>query len=266
MLFRAELCFAVGLLAISSAAKAASSGGRYSTRPLTLGQQTLRLDLAPPDFALLDSGEINEGRGVAFTAGNVQTSFGFGAGLSYGVTDDVELGALLLPLLLYPDVRYGDAEAFGRFRLVRGGFELALQASAQLPTHTYGGLAFGIPMLVRAGTNARIDTGPELELLLPRVRGSIDAYTNLDVPLAVHWDLGEGGFIGLRTGVFVPRLTGRDTIIKLGLQGGPILADGNLDLVFWLLFPELFHPAVRHDWFVADHFQLGAGISVRFGT
>jgi hypothetical protein len=29
---------------------------------------------------------------------------------------------------------------------------------------------------------------------------------------------------------------------------------------------ELVHPAVRHGWFVGDHCQLGAGISVRFGT
>jgi hypothetical protein len=134
MLCRTDLCLAVGLLAVSSAAEAASSGGRHSTRPLTLGQQTLRLDLAPPDLALLDYGEINEGRGVAFTrAGNNQTYFGLGAGLSYGVIDDVELGALLLPLLVHPEVRYGDAEAFGRFRLVSGGFELALQAGAQPP-------------------------------------------------------------------------------------------------------------------------------------
>ena len=36
--------------------------------------------------------------------------------------------------------------------------------------------------------------------------------------------------------------------------------------LIWLLFPELFHPAVRHGWFVADHFQVGVGISVRLGT
>jgi hypothetical protein len=261
MRFRTEL--ALVLFSVGSTAQAASSGGRYSTRPLTLGQQTLRFDLAPPDFALLDSGEINEGRGIAFTrASNGQTYFGLGAGLSYGVTDDVELGALVLPLLLHPEVRYGDAELYGRFRLVSGGFELALQAGGQLPTHTYGGFAFGMPMLVRAGTSARIDFGPELELMLPRR----DTYANLDVPFAVHWDLGEGGFFGLRTGVFVPRFEGRGTSIKFGIQGGPILADGDLDLVFWFLFPELFHPAVRHGWFVADHFQIGVGISVRFGT
>jgi hypothetical protein len=182
--------------------------------------------------------------------------------LSYGVTDDVEVGALLLPLLLHPQVRYGDAELYGRFRLVSGRFELALQAGGQLPTHTHGGVAGGIPMLIRAGTSARIDTGPELELMLPRG----GAYANLDVPLAVHWDLGEGGFFGLRTGVFVPHFEGRDTSIKFGLQGGPILAHGDLDLVFWFLFPELFHPAVRRGWFVADHFQVGVGISVRLGT
>jgi hypothetical protein len=264
MSLRVPLALTGVLLSVSSAAAGASSGGRYSTRPITLGQQTLRLDLAPPDFALLDSGEINEGRGLAFTrAGNGQTYFGIGAGLSYGVTDDVELGALLLPLLLHPQVRYGDAEAYGRFRLVSGRFELALQAGAQVPTNTYGGVAFGVPMLARVGRSARIDFGPELEVMLPRARGG--TYANLDVPFAVHWDLGQGGFFGLRSGVFLPQMHGNDTTVKFGLEGGPILADGNVDLVFWLLFPEMFHPGVLHGWFVGDHFQLGAGLSVRFG-
>jgi len=258
-----------GLLALAARAEAAPSGGRYSARPLTLEARTLRLDFAPPDFALLDSGEVNEGRGVRLSRGaDHQIYFGIGAGLGYGITDNVEVGALVLPLLLHPTVRYGDAEVYGRFRLLHGGrFALGLQAGLQLPTDTRTAAAFGVPMLAHVGDSVRLDFGPELEIPFYRDRGSMRPHANLDFPFAVAWDLGAGGFVGLRTGVFVPGAWPRDTSVKFGVQGGPILADGNVDLVLWVLWPTLLVPgAAPRDQVQPDHFEVGVGATIRLGT
>ncbi|MFC1642440.1 hypothetical protein ACFL5O_07105, partial [Myxococcota bacterium] len=124
----------------------------------------------------------------------------------------------------------------------------------------------------RVGTRARIDFGPELEIPMPRtdVDGDgdreMDPRANLDFPFAVHWGFGASGFFGLRTGIFLPEMRARDVSVKLGIEGGPILADGDVDWVFWFLWPALLRPGHDPGPLNGDEFQLGTGLSIRIGT
>lgn len=235
------------VLAVSTAAKAEG----YLSRPLTLPARTLRIDGGPPDFGLLDSGEIGEGRGLRVHKweGNRSVASTLALGLGFGITDELEVGGKVLPFQLTPDADLQDLEAYLRFALLRSaGFDLALQAQLQLPDGDIG-LAFGVPMVIR-GDSFRLDTGGEVEFVFEGSRA------NLDIPFAFNFALGGGAFLGGRTGVFVADM---DTVaVPLGIQGGAAASD-QLDLMAWFLWPAFMTPFEDRK-FNLPSWQVGLGV------
>ena len=258
---RASLSAAValGALLISSLAWGEQIG-RYSVRTLTLGSGTVRIDGGPPDWGYFHPGSpqwINENRGLRLRTDvdAEQTWAWLGLGLAVGVIDEVELGALLLPVRLTPDADIDDLEMYGRFAFLEGDFEMAGQVTLQLPTQTEFGLGLGLPMLVHATSALRIDTGFEVEMLF------WDAtVVNVDLPLALTWDIGRGGFLGLRTGMYVWDMG--ELIVPTGLHGGGVVADGRVDIAGWFMWPAFLHTG-GDDPFELDTFELGFGVNAR---
>jgi hypothetical protein len=225
-----------------------------------LGTGTVRIDGGPPDFGYFHPGSpqwINENRGLRFRVDRdaEQNWTWMGLGLAVGATDQIEFGGLLLPLRLQPDTEFDDLELYGRFAVVDGDFELGVQVTGQLPTETEFGLGVGLPMLAHATESLRIDTGVELEVLFfdPTV-------ANLDVPLALTWEVGGHGFLGPRTGVYVWDFDA--VMIPAGIHAGVVLADGHLDLAAWFMWPALLHDD-REDALEVSTFEFGFGINGR---
>jgi hypothetical protein len=248
----------LGLLGWSAAAEA-DQIGPFASRSLTLGSGTVRIDGGPPDFGYFHPGGpqwINENRGFRLRADtNLDQQWAWlGIGAAVGVTDEVELGGLLLPFRLTPDADFDDMEGYGRFAFLYGDFEMGFQVTLQLPTQTEWGLGLGLPMLAHATEQMRIDTGIELELLFWD-----EEIANLDVPLAFTWDVG-GGFIGPRTGLYIWDFD--VVIVPAGLHGGGVLADGHLDLAAWFMWPEFLH-GERDDLIDINVFEVGLGINGR---
>ena len=234
--------------------------GPYSIRNLTLGSGTVRIDGGPPDWGYFHPGSpqwINENRGLRIRADNNmdQTWAWLGLGLGVGVTDDVELGGLLLPIRMRPDSDIDDLELYGRFAFLDGTFEMAGQATVQLPTQTEPGLGLGLPMLVHATRAMRIDTGAEVEVLFWE-----DTVVSLDLPLAFTWDLGRAGFLGLRTGMYYWDMDA--LLIPAGIHGGGVLADGRVDIAGWFTWPG-FLATERNDALEVNTFELGFGVNAR---
>ena len=218
--------------------------GSYAGRSLTLGAGTVRLDAGPPDWGYFHPGGpqwIGENRGlrVRVDTQNDQTWVWAGLGLAVGATNELELGGLLLPIRVTPDTTYDDMELYGRYALLDGDFELGAQVSVQIPTETEAGLGLGLPMLVHATRDLRIDTGAELEILFwdPTV-------TNLDIPLALTWNVVGSGFLGFRTGVYVWDFDA--LIVPTGLHAGGVVADGRVDLGGWFMWPGFLHTDREH--------------------
>ena len=176
-----------------------------SQRGLVLGVGELRGDFAPRDFGLLFGGI--GGRSLTqdipgFRVGRLgyfdQTRLTLTAGAALGVVDGLEVGALLLPVYLAPDGDFGDIEAYGRYRFLSGDVEVGAQVTVALPTHTRFGIGLGAPVLFHLG-QMRIDTGVELELIF-----TDPTVVDLDIPAAFTFDIGDGLFAGVRTGLYAP--------------------------------------------------------------
>jgi hypothetical protein len=177
-----------------------------------------------------------------------------GLGLAYGATEDIEVGGLLLPLRLGPDTTVDDLELYGRFRFLRGDFEMGAQVTLQLPAETTWGLGLGLPMLAHATQRMRIDTGIELEILF----WDADTEVSLDLPLAFTWDVGRIGFLGPRTGIYVDDMNA--LLIPAGIHGGVVVAKGHLDVGGWFMWPG-FIGTERDDPFDVRAFELGFGLN-----
>jgi len=223
----------------------------YAARPLNAQKGMVRLDFGPSDFAYMDSGEINSGRGLrADTGPGGGDSFGVGMGISAGLFDCFELGALVAPVRIVPDLAYGDAEVYGRTRVTSW---LSAQLAFQLPTETDFGMGIGLPMLFPIGDSLRLDTGVEAELVF-----ADDFRGNLDVPVALNVNLGEIAFAGVRTGVFLSDFA--DLAVSAGLQGGVLLED-RADITLSFSWPRLVWTGAG-DSFNGDVINITLGLTV----
>ncbi len=256
--YRFSVVGALGLgLYLAAGAARADQIGPYASRSLTLGQGTFRIDGGPPDYGYFHPGSpqwINENRGLRLRSWDNDEASWLGVGLAYGATDDIEVGGLLLPLRLDPDTTVDDLELYGRFRFLRGDFEMGAQATLQLPAETEFGLGLGLPMLAHATPRMRIDTGFELEMLF----WEPDTVVNLDIPLAFTWNVGRAGFLGPRTGIYVWDMDA--LLIPAGVHGGVVVAKGHLDVGGWFLWPG-FIGTERDDPFDARTFEVGFGLN-----
>ncbi len=188
----------------------------YAKRGLVLGQGGLRADLAPRDFGLgfggvggrsitQDVPGLRIGRRDSYVPGlegvraaPEQTILQLTVGAGFGVTDELEVGTVLLPVHIAPNGDFGDIEFYGRYALLQGEVDVGAQLTLALPTNTRFGIGLGAPVIFRMGP-VRIDTGAELELLF-----GDDTAVDLDLPVAVAIDVGDGFFFGIRSGFFVP--------------------------------------------------------------
>lgn len=173
----------------------------YQQRPLTLPKGTLRPELA-----------------FVFTSYPApfddQNRVHFYAGLGAGVTDDFELGAMVMPLRLAPDFEYGDRgfglppavtpwfghnrpSIYGRYRFVEGEVEVGLDVHFVLPAPKPFQLAVGIPFLFRISDVVRIDTGFYIV-------SDFDDDTDAFVPLVLAIQATPRFFLGVDTGFYVP--------------------------------------------------------------
>ncbi len=204
------------LLAASAGAQPRGVRTRWSQRSLTMPSRTLRIDLAPPDYALLDSGAIGEGYGFRFHGydGNdpdddpdevVVTS---GVGLAFGITPAVEVGAKLLPIRFTPNPDYLDLELYLRWAFVRTrAADVGVQFGMQLPTDSprLFGSSVGLPVRIRMGDVGRLDLGIELEVLFWDADGDgdVDVDGNVDLPMALSFSVTERFYLGGQFGLFI---------------------------------------------------------------
>ncbi len=173
----------------------------YAARPLTL---------APAAVAVLDKLSTTTA-GMIYKTDPKFLNLTLGVGASMGVVENIEIGAVALPLQVLPSVSYGNPDIHGTFRFVKGGFELAAYVDTLIITHAGGNSNITLPVLdssagvvlnpgllsrIHMGGRAKLDIGATVPIQL----GSAIHDVGLNIPLELAFSLIEGFHIGATSG------------------------------------------------------------------
>ena len=244
-------------------------------RPLTVPEGTLQIIGGPGAASQLSSpmGAMGAGLTVYKPAaiavpdpfgGNATTvspdvTVGLAAGAAYGVSDDIEVGSLLLPIVLSPEGDFGNISLFGTYRLQPDATEIGLRAQLVLPTQGDFAIDAGVPFILRATDEVRVDTGGFLGLAF-----GDETTSQLRAPVAVSYQITEAIAAGVHSGFSLTDFDFDTFAIPLGIHGGYSIAGdaGPLaDVTMSLGFPQLLVPGAD-DAFDAGTFAFQVGANV----
>lgn len=242
---------------------AAPDDGNFATRRLTLRKGGLRIEGGPADFTLR-----NLGQGLSFGKGGKGSDMGvgLGAGVGYGITDQIEVGAVLIPLQLSPNFAYGDIPLYGRYLISETDtMQIVAHGQINFPTgsKTYGtGGYFGISgaLGIRNKLSNEVVFDGAAQMGLDFITDNTTFYIN--VPLVLNYKMTPESFVGLRSGLnWRGKQLAGNLAIPLGVQGGYTLVEGKLDALAWFQFDRFLVPDAPSgvDKLSADFWTLGFG-------
>jgi hypothetical protein len=223
----------------------------FVERPLTLPAMTLA-----PEFDIgVERAGLGSGLGaVSATAGVMNL------GATFGITNDIEVGALVVPIQFNDPAGYGDPEFFATFRFLHTpSIELGARLNLVIATPrdglSAGALIMpGVPLLVHVGKILRIDAEVAVPISVqagtgistsggPEITTTNAVGVGLTVPVEVAVDIIEPLHADVTTGLTIGdfRDAADSTVVPLGFGVGyaigtkrPLL---DLDLAFnWPLF------------------------------
>lgn len=208
----------------------------YTQRGLTLPKGTLRVDFAPADRAFLQTGA---GFRVTTVPKPLKTFMSANVGAGFGIMDNLEAGAIVLPLNLAPSGvdTFGDLSVYGRYQFMQGNTQVAAHLGLQLPTSTRFALMPALPVKLVLGDNMHLNTGIGANIALAaKSKGFPDTNINLMVPVEFAVNVMPALFLGVGTGVTADLSPDafKYISIPLNLFGGYTLDLGNkmlLDIV-----------------------------------
>ncbi|MEP7125987.1 MAG: hypothetical protein ABJE95_33955 [Byssovorax sp.] len=216
----------MGLALVAGAGSArAEEGGKggekmplpFAQRPLTLPKMTLA-----PEVGL----EVSHVSIGAFSLGN---AVGMEIGAHFGILDDLEVGAVVLPLEFSPDFAYGNPRIEATFRFLKGTVEIGARLRTTFGLHkgsTGVILEPGLPILIHVGEAARIDTGVFLPMAFSTSPGDLPTSSSttigLNIPFQFIYDVIPELHLGANTGLGIYDFgeAGNTIYIPLGFVAG----------------------------------------------
>jgi hypothetical protein len=195
----------------------------------------------------------------------------WGAALSagYGVTDDFELDATIIPMTFAPTVQYGDPSVSGTYRFFnQPAVEIGAFLGLTALTHDddirgYINVTAGIPVLARLGESVRVDTG----LFVPiTFGGRPSVLLSAIVPVRATLQITDPLYLGANTGLGIADFShpGDTIYAPLGMFVGYAISLGCaalVDLSAHLGFPDLYVSGARGST-VTDNWIAGGTASV----
>ncbi|APR82913.1 Hypothetical protein A7982_08262 [Minicystis rosea] len=181
----------------------------YAQRPLTLPRMVVapELDFMATRYAL-------------GTYSTVPTGINIGA--SFGITRDLEVGALFLPVQFAPRVAYGLAagaqgnlQFFGTYRFVRHrDIEVGVRIRTSIITEPGAGAIIegSIPLLFHFGRGVRLDAELGVPITvaasnLATPNAPTQTYVGINLPLALSFNVIAPLYLGVKTGIVIDDLT-----------------------------------------------------------
>ena len=230
---RLGACAVVATLTLTSAASASDYRrpgleGQWSSRHLTAPMNSLRVIAGPGQPMLMGErygSQVIDG-GVQFVHPHEpdptvpdENQWWFRGGVSFGLTEDWEAGALFVPLELSPKFDFSNVTAFitRGFRL--GAVDLGIRLSFQTPAlkaYDLKGWSFnpGMPILYRNGA-FRLDAA----VLVPIATS--DGAVGVNVPVRASVSITPRFFAGIESGAFDSHVgEPRNMTVPLGALAG----------------------------------------------
>ena len=228
----------------------------WAQRPLTLTLGTLRIDGA---FSIERFPDLFDAREMEVIEVDPRVLLSVGA--AYGIHEDFEVGATVLPVLLSPVVRYDDPEVYAIFRFLRGQAELGAMLRVIFPVRRDARIDPGMRLLLHIGEIARLDVGLFVRIA---VRPREDDVVSLLVPVAFALNVTDSLYFGVESGLVLSGF--EDAAIPTGFFAGytiPASAGGPLvDIEARFGWPELFTPGQAGDDVRTYHWQTGLAARV----
>lgn len=230
----------------------------YAERPLTLPRLTLS-PVAGVSYAHIGLGNT------------LKHQVDLGLGASFGILDDLTVDAQLVPLRVYPEAAYGNAQLGATYRFLRGVAEVGASASLLFPAPDALAawlLTLSAPLRVHLGRWARFDGG--VGFLFNFVPGR--QVVGLSLPMAIAVPATPWGFVSIAGGVTIVSLDNASatTAVPVSLTFGGIVpgARGPLvDIAASLAFPEFLYLSGKSGGGARLGFAPGyftVGLSARF--
>lgn len=186
----------------------------FAERRLTLPKGTLRIDDGP--YWPLPRGLLEMTR-FRFND-RTSTRWHFNAGLGYGITPELELGAHVLRGDLDRE-RLDDPSVYVIYRFLKDDIELGVYGEATVPFVDPITVTAGMPVAFHLGTAARIDTGPFMQFVRARPR-----HEDLIVPVMVPINVTRQVYLGPEA-AFILRDLDQDDF-SLGFFAGYTIESG----------------------------------------
>ena len=227
-------------------------GQRYPSRIIDAGTSLAHADVA--------------GSGTAAAA--AQDVWYTRLGVRFGLFDDIEAGALFLPLRLAPDFAFDPILVFltQQFRL--DALDIALRLSFQTPGDTGWALSPGVALGTR-GRQLAFQAAVLLPMELGTFREPQSPLVGLNVPLRVTWNVVPSFFVSADTGVAYDQFDVSDGLtVPLGFGAGYTLLAGSRLIEFTTSFTwdRWFLPSRPNDVsaFQFGVFRVGFGATLYF--
>jgi hypothetical protein len=240
------------------------------TRPVETLTTTGYSDQPPPvryPYAFVDRplvlarGILSPRAGLSLSAypasagGDAHDSLGGTVAMDYGVTEFLELGAVLAPVTFTPSVEYLNPTLRGTVRFLSDVIEMGLRVEASLPLRSGSSsvLRAGIPILAHLGGVGRIDLVPQFSFTFQD-----PILSSFAVPVSLSFNLGEYFFLGASSGIAFA-LDHPVPIVPLGFfAGGTIPGDSGpiADISASFGFPLFWVESHGSDP-ISDAWQLG---------
>jgi hypothetical protein len=244
----------------------------YSARPLTLPGLTL----SPSASATLDKLSTTTATKI-YTQNPKTLNLGVDIGASFGIVDNIEVGAVFAPLQVLPGFSYGNPSAHGTFRFVKSAFELAGYINTTFITHNAPNPDVVLPVLnqsagvllqpgllsrIHMGSKAKLDIGATVPIQL----GSAVHDVGLDVPVELAINLIDAFHIGAQSGFGIQNVKSPalDSYIPLGLITGFAIGSDKgptVDIDALFRFPQFVNPG-QSEKIDATDFQAGLSVAV----
>lgn len=237
-----RLAAMIGLTLVTgeAAAQEAAYPLRLALRPMTVPQRTIRGDAA----FLLSRFDSCRG-GICIGA----TSTGLALGGAYGILNELEVGATLLPLQLTETFRYSNPSIYGRYRffrsdLVQVGADLRLVIPVQERSSAI--LSVGVPVWFFVNQVLQIQTG----LTYLAVLSQPEISHGLSIPAVFVINATDALHLGVSTGLSLPVQRTDGLSMPLGFEVGYAFAGASarpvVDLVGGFQWPLFVTPGLRN--------------------
>lgn len=243
----------------------------YSARPLTLPT----LAISPQLDGLLDNLSTRTAAQI-YTQNPKTLDLTTSLGASVGVFESIEVGAVVVPLQVFPEVVYGDPQVHATFRFVKGSFELAGYINTVFVTSDVMDPELMLPVvdksasvLFQPGLFSRIHGGNHFKLdigaIIPIQLGSNVSDLGLSVPIEIAFNLVDWFHLGATTGFGIvdfkdPALS---SYLPLGFITGFAFGGDRpaVDLDALFRWPQFFAPGAN-DKIDSTDFQAGLSLKV----